>query len=302
MNFLSLLESIRTPFLDHLMQFFTEFGSETLFLVAVLILFWCGDKQKGYFLMAVGFLGTLANQFLKIFCRIPRPWVRDPDFTIVESARAGATGYSFPSGHSQNAVGTFGSLSLFVPRRWMKGLCLALCVLVPFSRMYLGVHTPADTLTGAAMAVGCILLLRPMLRTEKPLRIHQILPLLLLLSLAFVCYTEFYPFSPEVDLENLNSARENACTLSGALAGLMVVELIDRRFLHFPTDAKWYAQLLKLVGGLCLVLLVKSALKQPLLLLFSPNLARMIRYFLVVLTAGTLWPLTFGWFSRMGRS
>lgn len=31
----------------------------------------------------------------------------DPNFTIVESARAEATGYSFPSGHTQNAIGLF---------------------------------------------------------------------------------------------------------------------------------------------------------------------------------------------------
>ena len=50
--------------------------------------------------MTVGFFGTLVNQFLKLVCRVPRPWVRDPNFTIVEAARADATGYSFPSGHT----------------------------------------------------------------------------------------------------------------------------------------------------------------------------------------------------------
>ena len=47
---------------------------------------------------------------MKLSFQIPRPWVLDPNFTIVEQAREAATGYSFPSGHSQSAVGTFGAL------------------------------------------------------------------------------------------------------------------------------------------------------------------------------------------------
>ena len=43
--------------------------------------------------------------------------MRDPNFTIWEGARAEATGYSFPSGHSQNAVGAFGSLALWNRRK-----------------------------------------------------------------------------------------------------------------------------------------------------------------------------------------
>ena len=301
MNFLYFLEDLRTPFLDSLMQLITELGSETLFLAAVLVLFWCVDKQKAYLLMAVGFLGTLANQFLKILCQVPRPWVRDPNFTIVESARAGATGYSFPSGHSQNAVGTFATLACGTRKRWLRALFIAICVLVPFSRMYLGVHTPADTLTGAAMALGCLLLLKPVCERRNGAWIPGLLAVLLALGAAFVAYVELYPFAPDVDPENLASAVKNAYTLLGALAGMIVVYYADEHKFHFPTDAVWYAQILKFLGGLVLVLAVKSVLKAPLELLFQAPSARMIRYFLVVLAAGLLWPMTFPWFSRLGR-
>ena len=89
-------ESIRSPVLDRVMLLLTCLGEETLFMAAALFVFWCRDKRRGYYLLSVGFAGTLINQWLKIVCRVPRPWVRDPDFTIVESARAGAGGYSFP--------------------------------------------------------------------------------------------------------------------------------------------------------------------------------------------------------------
>ena len=51
-----------------------------------------------------------------------------------------------------------------------------------------------------------------------------------------------------------------------------------------------------------LTLAVRVALKAPLTAAFGANsVGDGIRYFAVVLMAGTLWPMTFGWFSLMGR-
>ena len=115
MEFLYFLETLRMPGLNEFMLLITRLGEETAFLAAALIVFWCVDKRRGYYLMAVGFIGTMANQFLKLLCRVPRPWVLDPKFPILEQAREAATGYSFPSGHSQSAVGTFGAIA--IPRK-----------------------------------------------------------------------------------------------------------------------------------------------------------------------------------------
>ena len=91
MEFLYFLEGLRTPWLDAAMSAVTHLGGELVFLVVALVMFWCLDKRQGYYLLSVGFMGTLVNQFLKITCRVPRPWIRDPYFSIVESARAEAT-------------------------------------------------------------------------------------------------------------------------------------------------------------------------------------------------------------------
>ena len=117
MHFLRLLEGVRLPALDVFFGAVTYLGDELAFMVLAFALFWCVDKRTGYYAFVAGLFGTIGNQFLKIVCRIPRPWVLDPDFTIVESARAAATGYSFPSGHTQNAVSTFGAAAVMT-RRW----------------------------------------------------------------------------------------------------------------------------------------------------------------------------------------
>ena len=108
MQFLYFLEGLRTPFLDKFFALITHLGEETVFLAVAIIVFWCFSKYSGYYLLTAGFFGTMINQFLKLTCRIPRPWVKDPNFTIVEAARAEATGYSFPSGHTQNVTTTLG--------------------------------------------------------------------------------------------------------------------------------------------------------------------------------------------------
>ena len=302
MEFLYVLEMLRTPWLNTIMSALTEFGGETAFLVAALVLFWCVDKRQGYYLMAVGFLGTLANQFLKLLCRIPRPWVRDPNFTIVESAREGASGYSFPSGHSQTSVGTFGSIALCNRQKWLRGVCIAICVLVPLSRMYLGVHTPADVLVGSGMALVCVFALRPVVYGRDGKNIPILFAVMIALGAAFVAYTELYPFPADIDEGNLTSAVKNSYTLMGALLGMVIVYFVDEKKLHFPTEGVWYAQLPKVLGGLILVLAVKSGLKAPLEALFGGHMvSRAVRYALVVLAAGIVWPMTFPWFAKLGR-
>lgn len=302
MDFLYFLEDLRTPLGDAVFSALTHLGGETVFLVAALVVFWCLDKRQGYYLLSVGFMGTLVNQFLKITCRIPRPWVRDPGFTIVESARAEATGYSFPSGHSTSSVGTFGVIAVEAKQRWLRLTAAVLCLLVPFTRLYLGVHTPADVLVGSAISLVFLFLLRPVIYRDNGRLMPRMLGVMLLLAAGFVGYMELFPFPADVDGENLHSALKNSYTLLGALTGMIVVYYADRK-LCFPTGGVWYAQVLKCVLGLALVLLVKEGLKLPLNALLAGHMAeRAIRYMAVVLVAGILWPLTFPWFGKLGQS
>lgn len=302
MGLLYFLENLRFPALDKLMLIVTQLGEETAFLVAAMIVFWCVDKKKGYYVMAVGFLGTLVNQFLKLIFRVPRPWVADPDFTVVEGAVEAAAGFSFPSGHSTSAVGTFGAIGYASGNSVVKWICYGICVLVPFSRMYLGVHTPADVLVGAALSVVMIRILSPMVRRHSESGTKNLLAMLLLLSVCLLLFTKFYPFTiAESELHNLTSGNKNAYTMLGAIAGLMVAYPLERKYVNFETKAVWWAQILKTVLGFAVVLAVKEGLKSPLDALFAGHMAaRAVRYFLVVMMAGLVWPMTFRWFSKIG--
>lgn len=298
MGFLYLLESIRVPGLNEFMLAVTYFGDEIAFLVIALILFWCVDKRQGYYILAVGFIGTLANQFMKLWFRIPRPWVQDPNFTILEQAREAATGYSFPSGHTQSGVGTFGGIAYTTRNKTIRILSIVIAVLVPLSRMYIGVHTPLDVLVAAAMAVVLIVVLQPVIFRRDGKYIPILLGIMTVLAVAYLCFVELYPFPADVDEYNLSHGLQNAYTLLGSLAGLLIVYFVDKKWLKFPTKAAWWAQFLKIVIGLGLVLLIKSGLKTPLNALFGELAGRGVRYFLIVIMAGIVWPLSFKYFAK----
>ena len=304
MDILYALEKIRTPFWNGVMSAVTQLGGEVIFIVAAVVVFWCVSKWEGYYLMTIAFCGTVLNQFLKLICRVPRSWVRDPNFTIVESARAEATGYSFPSGHTQNAIGLFGGMARWGGRRWVRLGLTALALVIAFSRMYLGVHTPADVGVSLVLAAALVLGLYPLMRRaqEKPRYMGYVLAAMLVVSGAFVVFVEAYGFSADTDAENLASGIGNAWKMLGAVAGMTLAWLLDRRYIHFETQAVWWVQVIKVAVGMALLLAIKSGLKAPLLaLLGHEGLAGGVRYFLLVLVAGAVWPLVFRPMSKWGK-
>ena len=301
MEILYFLEGLRTPLFDAFFSLITHFGEETLFIVIGLLFFWCIDKKEGYYLLCVGLLGTVVNQFLKLFFRVPRPWVLDPEFTIVESARAEATGYSFPSGHTQTSVGVYGGIAKWTGRSVMGAVCLALCVLVPLSRMYLGVHTPADVGVSVVLALALIFVLHPIVCNgfDNPKNMRALLGGIALLALGNLAFVSLYSFPADVDADNLAHGVKNAYTMLGCVLGLLVAYETDRRYIRFETKGSLPVQAAKLIPGMLILLGVKSGLKAPLYALTGGSyLADAIRYFLVVAFAGCLWPLTFPWFAK----
>lgn len=301
MGFLYLLEKIRMPGLNELMLAVTKLGEETAFLVIALIVFWCVDKKNGYYVMAVGFLGTMLNQILKLACRVPRPWVLDPNFTILEQAREAAAGYSFPSGHTQSAVGTFGCLAATADKKWWRNLCILLAVLVGFSRMYIGVHTPSDVLVGAGMACMLVALLKKPTVEGDHSRMKAVIAVMLAVSVVFLLYVSFWNFPSDMDAHNMESGTKNAYTMIGCLSGVAIVYFVDRKYLQFPVEAVWWVQILKILVGLLLVLAVKEGLRTPLELVLPVYPARAVRYFLIVIMAGAIWPMSFARLSKLGR-
>lgn len=299
MGILRFFESIRMPVLNEFMLLVTEFGGEIAFLVTAIVVFWCFDKRHGYFIMSVGFIGTIISQFMKLWFHIPRPWVKQPGIAM-EQAIGDAGGYSFPSGHSQSSVGTFGGLAYIVKNKGVRWVCIAIAILVPLSRMYVGVHTPLDVAVGSALSLLLIFSMHPVVYSEKKFAMPVLIAIMTLISIGHLCYVEFFPFSKQVDTYNLEHGMENAYTMFGCVIGMIVVYILDERWLNFSTKAVWWAQILKVAGGLAVIMAVKIGAKTPLNFLLGPMFGRAARYFLIVIIAGVIWPLTFRYFGKLG--
>ncbi len=304
MEFLRLLEGIRTPAVSAFMATITYAGDETVFMIIAVTLFWCVSKRQGYYVFAVSLAGTAGSQWLKLVYRIPRPWVLDPGFTIVEAAREGAGGYSFPSGHTQGVVGTFGALALANRQKWLRAVCAALILIVPFSRMYLGVHTPLDVGVAFACAAALAVGLYPCFRDDERFRRTNLAVFVILFAfvLCYALWVNLTRFPADVDAENLTHGIKNGWSLLGTVTGLIVSYFCDERKLHFDVKAPLLGQACKLVLGLALLMGIRVGAKALLAAAFGDVLwTSAVRYFLMVLFAGCVWPMTFPWFAKIGE-
>ena len=304
MEVLYWFESIRNPILDAVMLILTEFGNEVLFIAVGMIMFWCIDKKQGYFILLTGFFGVYINQFLKITCRIPRPWIKDPDFTIVEAAKGAASGYSFPSGHTQTAVGCYAGLAVCRKELWIRISGIVMAILIPITRMYLGVHTPLDVGVSILIALALIGILWPLFHKfgTRGTLMYPLLGVLSAVAIAHLLYLLLYSFPANIDVENYTGAVENAYKFLGCALGLWVIYPLDRYLIRFETrTATWWAQIIKLAVGFLLLLTIMEGAKPVWNWLFGGHIiANTVRYFCTVLFAGAVWPLTFKWFAKLG--
>jgi hypothetical protein len=123
----------------------------------------------------------------------------------------------------------------------------------------------------------------------------------LLAAIANLLFVMLYPFPADVDPINLENGQKTAWQMLALAIGLCIIYPLDRHYIKFETKAVWWAQLIKLALGVGLVLAVRVGLKTPLNALFGVNIGAAVRYFLIVVVAGVLWPMTFKFWSKLGQ-
>ena len=143
-----------SPALDLPFLALTFVGGIEFLLLLVPFVYWCVDRRTGAYLAILVPLSGYANQVVKALAGQPRPF----QYTSQVRPLSTASGGGFPSGHTQLTVTTWGYLCAQLKRRWLWVLGGALGVLVPLSRIYLGVHFPHDVLGGLVLGVAFVLL------------------------------------------------------------------------------------------------------------------------------------------------
>ena len=126
--------------------------------------------------------------------------------------------------------------------------------------MYVGVHTPLDV--GVSLGIGLILMfvLYPFFRDmdDKPKRIYILFAVFIVLAGAFVAFVELYSFPADLDTGNYASGLKNAYMILFCAIGLLLVFHLDRKYINFPTEAVWWAQIIKVAVGLGVTVGIKA--------------------------------------------
>ena len=234
LSILLFLQSIHSHFLDRAMNFISLLGEVFVPLIVLSALYWCVSRKKAFTILSSLMTALLATQIVKAIVRSPRPFQAHPE--LIEGDRIEtATGYSFPSGHSTTSSSFYSSLSCVCRKKWLTAICTILIILVPVSRMYLGVHWPIDVLVGTAIGLASGLLLSGIFARiyddkEKCIRFTLASGLAALILSAILAVLLELDVIDRVAFADLAS---NAAVASGAMLGVF----LDRKSLQYDESA-----------------------------------------------------------------
>ncbi len=139
-NIIVYLQNLGSPFFDLLFLAITSAGSQPVYYLIAMLIFWCYGKKTGIQLMYVLFFLSFLAIFAKNLFGMPRP----PDYLHKTLAQ----GFGFPSGHALASAGFLGFLGGRVRNTWVIITCATVVLAVSLSRVYLGVHYAGDVVGG----------------------------------------------------------------------------------------------------------------------------------------------------------
>jgi len=268
-----------SPALDTPFHLITALGDETFFLVFLPLLYWCVDRRIGLRLIILLMFSIYLNGLLKLLFDQPRPYQIDSRIKPLAELETGG----FPSGHTQNTTVIWPSLALWLQRNWLWWVAALLLVLVPLSRLYLGVHFPLDLLGG--FVLGLVLLgfaVRFIPRIEQWLA-GQTLLVQLALALGF----------PLLLLLLLPEHDDGALSAIGALLGLGCGSALERRYVGFEAAGSWQQRCIRFGLGLLGLLILYVGLRIVFETWEPAWLWRIVRYAMLSLWAGVGAPWLF---------
>ena len=267
---------------------FSMFGEELACVAVLGFLYWCYDKKFGKYVGLNVLTALVLNPMVKnVFIR-RRPYFDHPEIQCLKPVDKSADiydiaaqGYSFPSGHSANAVTVYSSLPQYKRNKALAVIGVLLPLLVGVSRVCVGAHYPTDVLCGWLLGLAVILVVPVLYRRIKNRLVFYALLLAVTLPGFFYCQSSDY------------------FTGIGMLVGFIAGTEFEERFVNFENTRKPLWCVLRIVGGVAIFFGLNTVLKLPFSKEFldtgtmAAHLVRTLRYAVVLFVDIALSPMLF---------
>ncbi len=168
--------SLSNPVFDFIMPLFDRSANFVIPLLIVWIILLVKDRKNrlrlAVLIPLVIILCDQTGSFIKGFELRMRPWYGLGSDVIHHLGSSGGKHKSFPSNHAANIAGVAVIFSWLYHK--YKSLFWSIAGLIMFSRIYIGVHYPADVMAGAVIGVGYGMMLTILWKyAEKLLSEHR---------------------------------------------------------------------------------------------------------------------------------
>ena len=263
------IQSIANPFFDFLFQLITICGEQIVLISIISIIYWALDKKFGEYIAYSVLTSVLLNNAIKDIFKMKRPIGEEGIRTLREQT---ATGYSFPSGHTQSASSFYGSMAIYLKNRVMYIIATVMIILIGFSRLYLGVHYPKDVIVGGILGVLTSLICYKLYnRVENKMLLYVVTFAIFIPALTFAHSADFI---------------KGMGTYLGCIIGIY----IEKRYVNFSTEGNTGNKIIRVLLGIVILLVLQLGLK---VILPSGTIFSFIRYALISLIGIGVYPMIF---------
>lgn len=263
------IQSIANPFFDVLFQIFTMFGETAILISLIASIYWAYDKRFGEYIAYSSLTSMLVNGVIKDIFKAKRPIGEEGIKTLREKT---ATGYSFPSGHSQGAASFYGAIAIYIKKNIVYIITAGIIILVGISRLYLGVHYPRDVIFGIIFGI--------ITASITYYLFNKVKNRLVLYMITFVIFIPALSFAHSIDF----------IKAIGTYLGFILGIFVEKEYVNFSVEGKLRNKILRVIIGLIILLILKSGLK---VMLPASAVFDCIRYGVVTFVGIGVYPMIF---------
>lgn len=263
------IQSIANPFLDILFQLITICGEQMVLVLIISIIYWVKDKKFGEYIAYAVLTSVLVNCVVKDIFKFKRPIGEEGIRTLREKT---ATGYSFPSGHTQGAGSFYGAMAIYIKKKVMYIIAIIMIILIGFSRLYLGVHYPKDVIVGGILGVLTSLICYKLYnRFENKMLLYVITFIVFIPALTFAHSADF--------IKGM-----------GTYLGFVIGMYIEKKYVNFSIEGSTTVKVIRVLLGILILLVLQVGLKA---IFPSETIFSFIRYALISFVGIGIYPMIF---------